>query len=151
MPHTLDIASDLPTPLKRPWLRQVLLAALRAEGVSPAELSLLLTDDATIRRLNRAYRGLDTVTDVLSFALGETAEPFPTPDGLRQLGQLVVSYPRAVAQARAYGHSVEREVAFLIVHGLLHLLGYDHQTTPDETRMFARQEAILATLGLPRP
>jgi len=112
---------------------------------------MLITADERVHELNRQYRGVDAATDVLSFALDETKERFPgEPSAPRLLGQVVVSYPRAESQAAEYGHSVEREVAFLTVHGILHLLGYDHQCPDDESRMLAQQDAVLNALGITR-
>ena len=152
--YTIEVTRDptLRCAMKVAWLRSIVRASLRAEGVAPpAEVALLLATDDEIRRLNREYRGIDAITDVLSFALQESEDAFPEPpDGAQSLGQVVVSYPRAVSQAEEYGHSTEREVAFLIVHGVLHLLGHDHQTPEEEARMRDKQEAVLTTLGLPR-
>jgi probable rRNA maturation factor len=138
-------------------VRRALAAALAAEGRATGhEVDVRLTDDAGIQALNRALRGIDAPTDVLSFPLegpaasGATAA-FVRPPGARiHLGDIVLSWPRAVAQAAEYGHSVEREAAYLAVHGLLHLLGYDHERAADAAAMRAREEAILAPLGLAR-
>jgi len=152
--YAIDVTIDptLHCPLRVAWLRSVVRAGLRAEGVAaPAAVALHLATDEDMRRLNREYRDIDATTDVLSFALHEGEDAFPEPpDGAQSLGQVVVSYPRAVSQAEEYGHSMEREVAFLIAHGVLHLLGHDHQTPKEETRMRDRQEAVLTALGLPR-
>ena len=139
-------------------LRKALGQALAAEGRGDGHrVDVRVTDDATLHALNRNYRGVDAPTDVLSFPLeGSPANrrsggPFVTPPGSpTHLGDLVLSWPRAAAQAAEYGHSVEREAAYLAVHGLLHLLGYDHEV-PEEARvMRAREEAILTPLGLVR-
>lgn len=121
------------------------------EGVTEAEVSVSIVDDQTIHRLNREFRQVDRPTDVLSFPQWEpgeepsviAGEPIP-------LGDVVISFARAQEQAVNYGHSLEREMAFLAVHGFLHLLGYDHQNEEEEKRMFSRQEAILAQVGLKR-
>lgn len=135
-------------------LNRVLEAAATTEGVAgEAEVSLTLVDDAAIRELNRTYRGVDAPTDVLSFALEETApeEPgYTDPGEDRLLGDIIISVPTAVRQAGEYGHSLARELAFLAVHGFLHLLGYDHATAAGAADMEARQEAILAGVGLGR-
>lgn len=123
------------------------------------EVSVLLTDNATIHRLNREYRNVDRETDVLSFPLiDDIAENAET--GLfvvnnkkctLGLGDIVISMEKAFSQAQEYGHSLEREVAFLTVHSMLHLLGYDHETSEeDEKAMFAKQEAILNEIGIKR-
>lgn len=128
----------------------MLTAAADALGVT-GEVSVLLTDNATIRELNRTWRGQDRPTDVLSFSQREGEEPpGEDPAGAGLLGDIVVSVEQARLQAEAYGHSVRREVAFLTVHGFLHLLGYDHETPEDEAEMMGRTEAILRPLGLGR-
>jgi probable rRNA maturation factor len=99
------------------------------------------------------YRGKDYPTDVISFALEEITEeevPIIGEDVPRVLGDIIVSVPKAVSQAEEYGHSFEREIGFLIVHGFLHLLGYDHMEKADEQEMFALQEDILNKFGLTR-
>ena len=118
--------------------------ALDAEDVaSPAQISIVLTDDRAVRRLNRRYRATDSTTDVLSFAFGE-GPAFATPPGTaRQLGEVVISYPTALRQAQRAGHNVEDELAHLLVHGVLHVLGYDHETDSEEGKMRAREDAIL--------
>jgi probable rRNA maturation factor len=152
----------------RPLLERLLRLAGEAEGVADGIVSLTLTDDEGIRELNRQYRNLDRPTDVLSFPLRDASSDEPQvtwegeyetveseaedDDGLdpsvELLGDIVISVPRARAQAAEYGHSVEREIGFLFVHGFLHLLGYDHETEAQEREMFARQEAVLQKAGL---
>jgi probable rRNA maturation factor len=136
-------------------IEQAVTAALLAEGVVDAiEISVLVADDAALHALNRDYRGVDAPTDVLSF--GDDAEPEQAqfvrpPDAPRYLGDLAISYERVVAQAAEYGHSRARELAYLTVHGVLHLLGYDHER--DEAGaalMRAREEAVMERIGLPR-
>jgi probable rRNA maturation factor len=129
--------------LDRAALRRLAVRVLRAEGVTPpAEVGLVVTDDETLRDLNRRYLGLDEPTDVLSFGLEPAAFVTP-PDGVRRLGEVILSYPTAERQAREAGHSVQDEAAHLVVHGLLHLLGYDHADPEDERRMRAREEELL--------
>jgi len=115
-------------------------------------VSLVFTDDAGIAALNRAFRGVDAPTDVLSFPQLEAAGAAPALPAAAPLplGDIVVSLPRAAAQAHEYGHSRARELGFLLVHGLLHLLGYDHETPEEAAAMEARQEAVLHALGLHR-
>jgi probable rRNA maturation factor len=118
-------------------------------GVDEYVLSVHLVSDATIRNLNSEHRGLDTPTDVLSFPLHST--DFVLPRGApTDLGDVVVSYPRAVSQAHEYGHSVEREVAYLVAHGLLHVLGYDHEVEAERVRMRDKEEEALQPLGFTR-
>ena len=122
------------------------------DGSEEAEVSLTLVDDARIHELNREYRGVDRPTDVLSFALQEETEDEPEildyEDDL--LGDIIISVERARAQAIEYGHSFERELSFLAVHGCLHLLGYDHLEPEEEKVMFGKQEDILNALGIRR-
>lgn len=123
-------------------------ALLTALGeLEAAEVNIVLTDDQTVQALNRQYRGMDRVTDVLSFSQLEGDDPGPD-DGM--LGDVVIAVPRAKEQAAEYGHSIPREVAFLAVHGVLHLLGWDHQEPEDEKQMMAKTEEILASIGLRR-
>ena len=135
-------------------LAEVLAVAARLEGVAPdAEVSLTLVDDATIQEYNRNYRGIDAPTDVLAFALEETVPEEPAyvdPSGNKLLGDILVSVATAKRQAGLYGRSLERELAFLSVHGFLHLLGYDHSSAEEAARMEERQEAILSQVGLKR-
>lgn len=122
-------------------------ALLEGGGPGTAEVSVALVDDEYIRRLNRAYRGKDSPTDVLSFAFREGDQ---LPGGEELLGDVVVSLEAARRQSLDYGHSYEREVAFLVVHGVLHLLGYDHQDEEGRRAMRDREEAVLSRLGLAR-
>lgn len=120
------------------------------------EISVLLVDNETIRTLNRDYRDKDAATDVLSFPMEEDLPDEAAPQIIggpteRMLGDLVISVERAVEQAAEYGHAVERELAFLTVHGLLHLLGYDHEQGPAaEAEMQAEEKRILSILGIGR-
>ena len=138
-------------------IERAVAAALAAEGLSGAlEVSVLVSGDATLHQLNRDYRDVDAPTDVLSFADDEEADVESTafvraPGAPRYLGDLAISYERVVAQAAEYGHSRERELAFLTVHGMLHLLGYDHERgREDQAAMRAREDVIMQQLGLPR-
>jgi probable rRNA maturation factor len=138
-------------------IEQAVAAVLAAEDLAGAiEVSVLVTDDGTLHQLNRDYRNVDAPTDVLSFADDEQSDATPTafvrpPDAPRYLGDLAISYERVVAQAAEYGHSRARELAFLTIHGILHLLGYDHERSDaDQAAMRAREEVILQQIGLPR-
>lgn len=118
-------------------------------GLKKAEVSVTLTDDEHIHKLNREYRGVDRPTDVLSFALTESDEP--TVEGGPEteiLGDLILSVERVAAQAEEYGHSLKREAAFLTVHGMLHLLGYDHIEDDDRKEMEAEQRTVMDALGI---
>jgi probable rRNA maturation factor len=137
----------------RTAIRRGVYAAAKTEGISPvAEVNINIVDDEKIRFLNNMYRGLDKSTDVLSFPLGENGAYDINPEtGGVMLGDMVISLETAVKQAFEYGHSLERECAFLAVHSMLHLLGYDHETSEaDEKIMQIKQEAILETAGFPR-
>ncbi len=151
--HAIDvrISPDITPAIEKNWLRGVARRALQVQRLmEQAELSVTLTTDEEVQRLNQQYRGIALSTDVLSFAMGEGDGEFPTPEGVKMLGDVVVSYPQAVRQAAEFGHSIQREVAFLTVHGILHLLGMDHESPDEEKAMFARQEEILQGLGLSR-
>ena len=142
-------------------LRRVIPAALEAEGVPfPCEVDVLFTDDEGIHAINKEQRDVDRPTDVLSFPMFNlTPGTPPTLDdvevdpgtGLVPLGDMVISMERVAAQAKEYGHSNRRELAYLTVHSVLHLLGYDHlDEGPQKAQMRAREEAIMAELGLER-
>jgi probable rRNA maturation factor len=135
----LTVRADRPfaASVDKGWLRQAVRSALAVAQVERAvELSLYITDDETVRQLNRRHRGKDSVTDVLSFAFSQGgAETFISPpDGVLHLGEVVISYPQAERQALEHGQTVEQELAFLTVHGVLHLLGYDHEVSRAEGR-----------------
>lgn len=133
------------------WLRRVVQRTLDVEQVdSPVELGVVITGAGTIRRLNKEYRSEDEDTDVLAFALAEDddAAPFVTPpDGVSRLGEVLVSYPRAQMQAEERGHPVQRELALLVAHGVLHLLGHDHGDDASAARMRAVEEKVLKELS----
>jgi probable rRNA maturation factor len=115
---------------------------LRALGLESHELSVLLCDDAVMRRLNFAYRNLDRPTDVLAFAMREGPSSFVSArDDL--LGDVAISWPTAARQARANAQPAEREVCMLLAHGLLHVLGFDHQTLVQDRRMRARTDLLM--------
>ncbi|MEE8471293.1 MAG: rRNA maturation RNase YbeY, partial [Dehalococcoidia bacterium] len=133
-------------------LKQAVELTLIATGISSSvELGLVIANDSTVHELNRTYRGVDDTTDVLAFALtegrGDDAEHFAMPpDETLHLGEIVVSYPRAQVQAKEQYHSVERELALLVVHGVLHLLGYDHGHPDSEQRMRSIETRVLAII-----
>jgi len=135
------------------WLRRLVKESLGAHGVdTEVELSLLITDDATVRDLNKKYRGKDKTTDVLSFALeadkrGGAAAGFVMPPGeMVHLGEVIVSYPQAAEQAAERKRAVEGELALLVVHGVLHLLGYDHDRPAREREMRSLEQRVLAAV-----
>jgi probable rRNA maturation factor len=130
-------------------LRGVVERALRLQGIRRnAEVTVVVTDDDDIRSINAEHRGTDEATDVLSFPLESgQADAFVAPPGQpRNLGDVVVSYERVLAQAAEYGHSVSRELAYLVAHGTLHLLGYDHEDEAGRARMREREEQVLADM-----
>ena len=159
--HEIIISADVSgvDEALRSFLRKAIQTALDAERVDvPCEINVLLTNDTGIHRVNVDMRNVDAPTDVLSFPMfdltprdkpsGEDADPAT---GLVPLGDMCVSLERAEAQAGEYGHSVERELAYLAVHSVLHLLGYDHlDEGPMKAQMRRREEAIMAELGLER-
>ena len=140
------------------WLERVCAAVLESECVRQ-QVSLVIADDKTVRLLNSEYRGLDKTTDVLSFAFDNEGEyygkgEFPSewsadeefvlpPGESAGLGEVIVSYPQAVRQAKEAGHSVQRELAHLITHGILHLMGHDHMDDDDERKMNARERRVM--------
>jgi len=134
-------------------LKKAIRAALKYEKFNQdVMVSVSFTDNEGIRELNREYRDKDAATDVLSFPMYTMEEDDrPEPDMAAELGDIVLSLERAGEQAEEYGHSFERETAFLTVHSVLHLLGYDHERSEEEEKdMFRRQEEIMTILGLPR-
>jgi len=137
----------------RMLLRRACTAVLVNEQFEKsAEVGIRFVDNAEIRRLNKQHRNVDDATDVLSFPLGENGEYDANPgSGALLLGDIVISLPRAVEQARLYGHTLQRELAYLTVHSMLHLLGHDHEAGGMETvRMREKEERVLVQLGLPR-
>lgn len=142
-------------------LERILQEAAVMEGIQEGEVALTFVDNEQIHELNREYRGIDRPTDVLSFALNESVEEeldilYEIEDEQELdemndlLGDIIISTERAKEQADEYGHSLEREIGFLFVHGFLHLLGYDHQDEPNEKIMMDKQEAVLEKVGLRR-
>ena len=159
--HYLPITADVPgiSDEKRAFIRKVIRTALAAEGVTfPCEIDVLLTHDAGIHQINLDMRQVDRATDVLSFPEfdltpgqlpgEEDADPGT---GLVPLGDMVISMEHVAAQAKEYGHSNRRELAYLVVHSVLHLLGYDHMDEgAQKAQMRGREEAIMSQLGLER-
>jgi probable rRNA maturation factor len=154
----LDVDEGLEDRVDLDLLRSALEAALTGRlTADPISVGLTVTDDEGIRRVNLEHRGVDASTDVLSFPMLEYKTPerpattFPLPPGEPlPIGDIVISHETAVRQAAEYGHSLAREMAFLAVHGAMHLLGYDHELEPDEVRMRQEEEVVLVSLGLRR-
>ncbi|AQR77371.1 rRNA maturation RNase YbeY [Paenibacillus larvae] len=170
MPLRLDWTNEQEVlDMKQEWidrLEQLLALAGKEEGIEDGEVTLTFVNNDMIHELNRQYRGIDRPTDVLSFAMQEMGEDELIisygeldEDGIEAvledkivepLGDIIISIPKTIEQAEEYGHSFERELGFLFVHGFLHLVGYDHQTEDEEKKMFAKQELILSQAGLLR-
>ena len=139
----IHIESDFSYP--KDLLERAAQAALKHESADQnVDLSIVLTDNARLHELNLNYLGVDSPTDVLSFPASETDPE----TGARYLGDILISIPRAQAQAEAAGHPVESEVQLLVVHGVLHLLGHDHAEPEEKSRMWKAQAEILESLGL---
>ena len=159
--HYIPVTADVPgvSDSTKSFLRKVIRTALDQQGVDvPCEVDVYVTGDAGIQELNREMRQVDRPTDVLSFPEFDlTPGQLPGPEdadpgtGLVPLGDMVISMEHVAAQAKEYGHSNRRELAYLVVHSVLHLLGYDHlDEGPQKKQMRAREEAILAELGITR-
>lgn len=145
-------SSRLPSGI-RLLVRRACTAVLITENFEfPAEVNVTFVDDAEIQQLNKQHRNIDQSTDVLSFPLGENGVYDINPEnGAKMLGDIVISVDHAVKQARIYGHSLQREIAFLAVHSMLHLLGYDHVNGGlEEMRMREKEEDVLNKLGVVR-
>jgi len=159
--HYIPITADVPGVNDR-WkalIRKTIRTALAAEGVDlPCEVDVLVTSDEGIHALNQEMRDVDAATDVLSFPALELSpgvlpgeEDADPGTGLIPLGDMALSMEHIAAQAKEYGHSKRRELAYLVTHSVLHLLGYDHlDEGPQKAQMRAREEAILATLNISR-
>ncbi len=164
---TVEWERETQTPLavedEEALVRRVIEAALDAEGFPfEAEVHVLLTDDAAIREINREYRGIDAATDVLSFPMADYPAPgvfdqleedddlFHPDTGELILGDIVISADHVKEQAASYGHSEERELAFLTAHSMFHLMGYDHINEEDRHVMEKKQEELLESLGIRR-
>ncbi len=159
--HYIPVTADVPgvNDGTRSFIRRVIRTALRAEGVDfPCEVDVLVTDDRGIHAINLDMRGVDSPTDVLSFPEFELspgqlpgAEDADPGTGYVPLGDMALSMERVKAQAKEYGHSNRRELAYLAVHSVLHLLGYDHMDEgAQKAQMREREESIMGELGLGR-
>ncbi len=132
-------------------MRKTCIATLKMENFTdPAEVDITLVNDSIIHEMNRKFRKIDASTDVLSFPLGENGKYDTNPEtGAKMLGDIVISVEHALAQANLYGHGIEREIAFLTAHSMLHLLGYDHEKGGlEKTIMREKEEQVLDALGL---
>ena len=129
-------------------VKKLLDYALKEENLDNVEFNIIVVDNAKIKEINSKYRGIDHETDVISFALEDFKDV--TYEDVRLLGDIYISLDKAKEQAVEYDHSFLREISFLAIHGLLHLLGYDHMKKDDEEVMFGKQEAILNGYGITR-
>jgi len=135
------------------WVRRIAKRVITAGGVAPPyEVSLVFTDSETVKQLNRDYRGIDEPTDVLAFYMlpqkkADSSFALP-PDGVTRLGEVIISCPQATEQAKEQGHSPERELALLIIHGILHLLDYDHEEPEEESAMREKERELLERCSL---
>jgi probable rRNA maturation factor len=153
MPHDdesliqIEFAADLSVSIDVDALRAILASLLHEERVESAELAIQLADDAVLRALNAQHRGIDAPTDVLSFDAAsdlEGGEAFPSPVGeASYLGDVVVSVEYAARQAAEVGVTLDEELQHLVLHGVLHLLGFDHETDEDAAKMERREEVLL--------
>ncbi len=129
-------------------LNKVADYAMMSEDVNNGVVNIIIVDNKKIREINKKYRGIDRETDVISFALEDDDTFIELP--IRVLGDIYISIDKVKVQASEYGHSEKREICFLVVHGILHLLGYDHMNTSDEKVMFSKQDKILDELDIRR-
>jgi len=144
----ISAAEEFRGSVDKGWAKRIAQTVLRAEGAaSPCEVSIVFADSETVKQLNRDYRGVDETTDVLAFQMlpqKEIGDSFVLPpDGVTRLGEVIISYPQAVEQAGEQGHSTVRELALLVIHGMLHLLGYNHEEPEEEARMRMREKELL--------
>ena len=146
MPWRVDIQIAKPylVPGTRPWLRAIVRQALAGRPEPPGAVGLVITGEEEVQELNRRFRGVDLPTDVLAFPFrdGETFPPSPE----NPLGEVIISLPRAQAQAREYGHPLRQELALLVVHGLLHLLGFRDDRPQEEEKMRQEEARLMACL-----
>lgn len=145
-PQTLQLAEDVFA-----IIEQVADKMSELYDLAKSEVSITLTDNEHIHALNKQYRKIDRPTDVLSFALNEGEEPeIEGGAPVNVLGDIVISVEKAIEQAKEYGHSTKREIAFLTVHGMLHLLGYDHMEEADRAEMRKEEDFVMEKLGISR-
>lgn len=148
MKNTYEINDLVNVDFDYSYLNDVIELLLKHEQIKNAYFSIIFVDDKEIKRINKEYRGIDKVTDVISFALEDTSDNIN--NDIRILGDIYICIPRMLEQATYYGHSIKRELSFLTVHGMLHLLGYDHMKEEDEKVMFGLQELVLNEAGIKR-
>jgi len=149
-----SIKPEFVNEIKEPWLRNIVTEILKVLDLPESvELGIVITDDDTIRQLNRDYRDLDESTDVLAFHMpsspleGQELSFISPPDSIKHLGEIVISYPQAVKQATEQGHNKTDELVVLMIHGVLHLLGYDHDLPEEDLIMQAKANEIKEILS----
>ncbi len=150
----IEIEPGLTCDVKEARFKSIILEILTALCVAtPAELGLVITDSATIQQLNKTYRDIDEPTDVLAFPMlsrfSQENEPgfVIPPDGVHHLGEIIISYPEAIQQAEQQRHEIAQELTTLIIHGVLHLLGYDHKLPEEEQSMMTKEREIMKKLS----
>lgn len=148
MKNTYEINDLVNVDFNYSYLDKVIKKVLKHEHIKNAYFSIIFVDEKKIKQINKEYRKIDKVTDVISFALEDIADNIN--NNIRILGDIYICIPRMLEQAKDYGHSIKRELSFLTVHGLLHLLGYDHMNKEEEKVMFELQELILNEAGIKR-
>ncbi len=147
--YQIDVQAEDDWTVDRETLRRAALATLVHQGVGPVEVAIVVSDDAALQTLNRRYRDVDAPTDVLAFP-NEPRGPFvDAADQPQYLGDVIISHPRAELQASQAGHSTSAELQLLVVHGMLHLLGYEDQEPAARVEMWSVQESILKALDVP--
>lgn len=154
----IDILQPFNRRVTKTWLRNIATVALGRFALSkPVSISIFIADDSTLRELNLRYRGINETTDVLAFSLHDppyhksediTGFDFPS-NGTDELGDIVISYPQAIRQAKENKKTIHSELALLLVHGVLHIMGYDHAEEEEERVMWAKQDEILEMVTIP--
>ena len=146
--NSFEIINNLEPLEELEEVKKVIEYALKEEKIEKAIFNIIIVDNDYIHKLNKDYRNIDRPTDVISFALEDDDDCIN--EEVRMLGDIYISLDKAKEQAKEYNHSLLRELSFLAVHGLLHLLGYDHMNEEEEKVMFAKQERILSSYGISR-
>ena len=147
--NNVEIINELDSELEYlETMKKLIDYAIEKEKLENVLFNIIIVDNEYIHKLNKEYRGIDRPTDVISFALEDNDDGIN--NGFRVLGDIYISIDKVYEQAKEYGHSNLREICFLMIHGFLHLLGYDHMEKEDEKKMFAKQEEILNGFGITR-
>lgn len=153
----ISIEDEFRGVLAEDWLRSIVLEVLETEDVEPpVETGLVISNNETVQYLNQTYRNKNEPTDVLSFPMlyqssqQDISSFIAPPDGIRHLGEVIISYPKAVQQAEDQEHEIKHELILLIVHGVLHLLGYDHERLEEEQQMRAKERHVIEKIAIHR-